>query len=133
MYTTDPIGDMFTRIRNAILIKNDEVLIPFSKFKHALVKILKEEGFIKFYEIVAINATQKNLKLGLRYAPDGRPLMSNLKRVSRPGKRIYVQKSQIPRVLNGLGLTLVSTSKGIFSGRTARLNNVGGELIGIVS
>ncbi len=132
MYTTDPIGDMFTRIRNAILIKSDEVVLPFSKLKHALVKILKEEGFIKFYEVVSVNQTQKNLKLGLRYTTDGRSMISDLKRVSKPGKRIYVQKSQIPKILNGLGLTFMSTSKGIMSGKSARLSNVGGELLGIV-
>ncbi len=132
MAIMDPVSDMFTRIRNAIGANHDEVNVPFSVFKLGIAKILKEEGFIKYYEIVSEDLKKKVLKIGLKYAPDGSSIISNLKNVSRPGKRQYLQKSEIPKIMSGFGICIVSTSKGVMSGRNARLKRVGGELVGII-
>jgi small subunit ribosomal protein S8 len=130
MTITDPIADMFTRVRNALGAKHDVVIVPFSKEKLGIVKILKEEGFIKYYEVS--NEEIKNIKIGLKYNLSGNPVITKIQRVSKPGKRVYLPKSEIPKVLNGFGVAIISTSKGILSGRTARLSNVGGELLGVM-
>lgn len=133
MSVTDPIADMFTRIRNAHLIKQDDVVFPFSKMKLSIIKILKEEGFIKYYEVLSEDLNKKQIKVGLKYTPDGRSLISKIERVSKPGKRVFVEKHKVPKVMNGFGICVLSTSKGVVTGRNARLTNVGGELLGIIS
>ena len=132
MAVMDPISDMFTRIRNAINARHDEVSFPFSTLKLAIIKILKEEGFIKFYEIVSTDLKKKVIKIGLKYSGSGKNVITKLETRSRPSHRVYVQKNEIPKVLNGFGTSILSTSKGVLSGRSARLQHVGGELIGIV-
>jgi len=133
MSGTHPISDMFTRIRNAFLVGQEEVVIPYSKLKLVVAKILKEEGFIKFYELQNDELKKQSIKLSLKYSQDGAPAISEISTVSRPGRRVYVKKAEIPKVLNGFGICILTTPKGVLSGRAARLANVGGELLGIVS
>jgi small subunit ribosomal protein S8 len=132
MKITDPIADMFTRIRNALNVKHDDVMIPYSKMKLEIAKILQEEGFVKKHEIIDSEASKRNIKINLKYDNKLNPLIRKIERKSLPGKRIYVRKSEVPKVLNGFGISIVSTSKGVMTGRNARLNNMGGELIGII-
>lgn len=124
---TDPIADMLTRIRNAIRIKADKVDIPISKVKLEIAKILKEEGFIRAYKIL------KDRKQGiLRIIPkymDNESVISGLKRISKPGRRVYVGSKEIPVVMGGLGIAIITTSKGILSDKVCRRNSVGGEVI----
>jgi small subunit ribosomal protein S8 len=124
---TDPIADMLTRIRNAMRIKADKVDIPISKMKLEIAKIMKEEGFIRAYKIL------KDRKQGiLRVIPkyvDDQSVITGLKRVSRPGRRYYVSKDAIPQVMGGLGVAVVTTSRGIMSDKTCRREGVGGEVI----
>ena len=110
MAITDPISDMFTRIRNALLIKNDEVVIPYSGIKLEIAKLLKEDGYIRFFE-VQDEQGKKSIKVGLKYDTKGTSVISEMVRSSRPGKRIYVKKKHVPKVLNGIGLSILSTSK----------------------
>ncbi len=132
MAISDPIADMFTRVRNALAARHDKVIIPFSNMKLAIAKILKDEGFIKYYEIVSEDLRKKTIKIGLKYDDSGRSLISTIRRISKPGRRHYVAKKEIPKVLNGFGISILSTPKGVLSGRAARLANVGGEYIGKV-
>lgn len=132
MTIIDPIADMFTRIRNGLLEKHETTVMPFSKIKVEIAKILKNEGFIKSYEVLSKDLVKKQLQLDLKYTEDGSSVISQIKRVSKCGKRVYVPKKRVPKVLNGFGLSIVSTSKGVLSGKDARINNVGGELIGEV-
>ncbi len=128
----DTIADLFTRIRNGGAVKHSDVEIPFSRMKLSVVKILKDEGFIKFFDVVSEDLNKKAIKIGLKYGPDGRHVVSEIRKVSRSGKRIYVKKASVPKVRNGFGVSILSTSLGVMSGRSARLSNVGGELIGII-
>ena len=128
MSVTDPISDMLTRIRNAIMVRHDSVLIPASKMKLALTKILKEEGFVSGYEVLR-GRPQRMIKLYLRYDDKKQPFLTGLKRVSKPGLRVYVQSREIPRVYGGLGIAILSTSKGVMTGREAWRQRVGGELL----
>jgi small subunit ribosomal protein S8 len=128
----DTIADLFTRIRNGGAVKHSDVEIPFSRMKLSVVKILKDEGFIKFFDVVNEDLNKKAIKIGLKYGPDGRHVVSEIRKVSRSGKRIYVKKASVPKVRNGFGVSILSTSLGVMSGRSARLSNVGGELIGII-
>jgi small subunit ribosomal protein S8 len=123
---TDPIADMLTRIRNAILASHDQVMIPSSRVKQEISKILKGEGYIEDFE-VREDRKQGTLRIRLKYGPDGERVINGVERVSRPGRRVYVGSQEIPDVLGGLGITILSTSKGIVDGRTARQLNVGGE------
>ena len=133
MTFSDPIADMFTRIRNALKAGHESTKMPFSSLKLDVVKILKEEGFVKYYEVQDEDGgKKKNVKVGLKYDSDKFPVIKTIKKISKPGCRVYVQKSEIPKVLKGFGISIVSTSKGVLSGREARLNNVGGELLGII-
>lgn len=125
---TDPIADMLTRIRNAAMARHDFVLVPSSKVKLALAKILRDEGFIKEYEVVK-GKQQRVIKIYLKYTDKKEPVIEGLQRVSKPGLRIYVSKSEIPRVYGGLGIAIMSTPKGIISGKKAWHEGVGGELI----
>lgn len=128
MTVTDPIADMLTRIRNAIMARHDNVSVPTSKMKLAIARILKEEGFITDYEI-GRDKPHRDIKISLRYFDDNQPAITGLKRVSKPGLRVYVQKQEIPRVYGGLGIAVISTSKGVKSGQQAWRQGTGGELL----
>ena len=128
MAITDTVADMLTRIRNASHARHKEVEIPSSIFNLAVVRILKEEGYIKDYELMKDNK-QGIIKVQLKYDPSKKEIVSVIKRVSKPGLRIYVKKAQVAKVLNGLGISILSTSKGIITDRKAREMGVGGELI----
>lgn len=128
MTASDPIADMLTRIRNGLMVHQDSVLVPASKEKLAIAKLLKEEGFLADYELLR-GKPQRVLKVHLRYGEDGQPFITGLKRVSRPGLRVYVGKQEIPRLYGGMGLAVVSTPNGIVTGRQARRLGVGGELL----
>jgi len=128
MSMTDPIADMLTRIRNGIQAHHERVELPASKLKLEIAKILKSEGFISNYKIVE-GKYQGTLRVYLKYSDDGEPVIHGIERISRPGRRIYRNKSEIPRVLGGLGLSIVSTSRGILSGAEAVKTGVGGEVL----
>ena len=128
MTVTDPIADMLTRIRNAIMVRHDSVLVPASKIKLSVARILKAEGFITDYEVVK-GTPHREIKILLRYFEDSKPAISGLKRISKPGLRVYVQKREIPRVYGGLGIAIVSTSKGLRTGQQAWRQSSGGELL----
>jgi small subunit ribosomal protein S8 len=125
---TDPIADMLTRIRNAIMVRHDSVLIPASKIKLSMAKILKEEGFITDYEVVK-GKPHRLIKIQIRYLDNNVPAISGLKRISKPGLRVYVQKKEIPRVYGGLGIAILSTSQGLRTGHQAWRQGSGGELL----
>lgn len=128
MTVTDPIADMLTRIRNALAVEHDTVTIPASKVKNSMASILKEEGFISDFEVIK-NEPQDILRIHLRYDENREPMIRGLKRISKPGLRVYVRKNDIPRVFAGLGIAIVSTSKGIMTGRKAWREGAGGELL----
>ena len=128
MSMTDPIADMLTRIRNALMARQDRVDIPSSKTKVNLARILKDEGFIKNFKVVKDNK-QGVLRVFLKYGDDNTPVIKGLKRISKPSRRIYVPADEIPPVLSGLGVAIVSTSKGVMTDREARKQNVGGEMM----
>ena len=125
---TDPIADMLARIRNAVSAKHSRVDIPASKLKLEIARILKEEGYINNFVLKGEGA-KKTVRIFLRYDARGTSSITYLARVSRPGRRVYVGSHQIPRVLGGYGVNIVSTSRGLMSGKTARKENVGGELL----
>jgi len=131
MIVTDPIADMLTRIRNALTIKRNEVSIPASKTKNAIAEILFNEGFIESYELVDEN-NYKSIKIVLKYGPNGEKVIQGLKRISKPGLRVYAECQDIPKVLNGLGIAIVSTNKGIMTDKEARRQNIGGEVLAFV-
>jgi small subunit ribosomal protein S8 len=124
----DPIADMLTRIRNEILVKGEKVDIPASKMKVEIAKILKEEGFIKSYKIIR-DKKQGILRITLKYAPDNTPMISGLQRVSKPGRRVYVGKGEIPKVMGGVGIAILTTPKGILSDKECRKEGIGGEVL----
>ena len=125
---TDPIADMLTRIRNALAVDHSTVSMPTSKTKSAIAGILKSEGFISDFEVVK-SEPQDTLRLLLRYEEEGKPMIRGLKRLSKPGLRVYISKDEIPRVYGGVGITVVSTSKGMMTGSRAWRQKVGGELM----
>ena len=125
---TDPIGDMLTRIRNASSARHEKVLVPKSRLKIRIAEVLKEEGFIKDF-VVHQDGVQGAITILLKYSGDREPAISDIKRVSKPGLRRYVPTDEIPRVLNGMGIAILSTSKGVMADREARKQKVGGELI----
>lgn len=130
MNVSDPVADMLTRIRNAVSSRHDSVLIPASKTKVAIAKVLKEEGFIKDFVVVAEEGRpQPNLKVDLSYGGRRQTVLTGIQRVSKPGLRVYVQRREIPRVYGGLGIAILSTPKGIMSGQEARRQEVGGEVL----
>ena len=131
MIVTDPIADMLTRVRNALTIKKSEVVIPASKTKKAIAEILFNEGFIEKYEIID-DGNYKSIKISLKYGPNGEKVIQGLKRISKPGLRVYAESQDIPKVLNGLGIAIVSTNKGIMTDKEARNQNVGGEVLAFV-
>jgi len=131
----DPIADMFTRIRNASAVKKAEVVLPLSKLKHEVAKILETEGWIKKAEIVpgGLNGRHNNfdeLKIQLKYRKNGKPQIATINRISRPGLKIYVNKDQIPTVLSNFGIAIISTSKGLMTNKEAKKQNIGGEVLG---
>ncbi|APP02447.1 30S ribosomal protein S8 [Lactobacillus delbrueckii] len=128
MVLTDPIADFLTRIRNANMAKHDSVEIPASNIKKSLAEILKQEGFIRDYEVTE-DGKQGVIKITLKYGPNGERVISGLKRISKPGLRNYVSADNLPKVLNGLGIAIVSTSAGILTDKEAREKKVGGEVI----
>ena len=128
MSLTDPIGDMFSRIRNGQMRSLDSINIPSSNFRKNILKILKEEGYIKDYYIEKTENNKINLKINLKYY-EGDPVIKEIKRISKPGRRVYSRATSIPKVMNGLGLAILSTPKGVMSDAEARKNNVGGEVI----
>ena len=128
MTMTDPIADMLTRIRNAVMVRHEFVLVPASRIKIAIAKILREEGFIKDYEVLK-SAPQRVIKIYLSYKENKEPVLIGLKRVSKPGLRFYVQKGEISRVYGGLGIAILSTPLGLMTGKQARRKGVGGEVL----
>ena len=125
---TDPIADMLTRIRNSVLIKAEKVDIPASRLKVEIAKIMKEEGFIKSYKIIK-DKKQGILRITLKYTQDNRPLVEGLKRISKPGRRVYVGKDEVPSVIGGMGIAVVTTPKGIMTDKVCRREGVGGEVL----
>ena len=128
MTLSDPVADMLNRIRNAIMMRHDTVMVPASKIKIALGKVMKDEGFIGDYQIIK-GKVQDDIKIYLRYTEKNDPFISGLERVSKPGLRIYVQRGEIPRVHGGMGVAIVSTARGVMTGKQAWREKVGGELI----
>ena len=129
MAMTDPIADMLTRIRNASSVKHDQVDIPASKVKRELARILKEEGYVRDYKIVSNERNHPMIRVFLRYGPEKRRVIGGIRRISKPGLRVYASKNEIPKVLGGLGVAVLSTSKGVVSDRQARKEGIGGEVI----
>ncbi len=128
MSLTDPIGDMFSRIRNGQMRSLNSIDIPSSNFRKNILKILKEEGYIKDYYIEKTENNKTNLKINLKYY-EGDPVIKEIKRISKPGRRVYSRANSIPRVMNGLGLAILSTPKGVMTDAEAKKNNIGGEII----
>lgn len=131
MVMTDPIADMLTRVRNANSVYHDKVEIPASKIKQAVAEMLKSEGFIKDFELIK-DDKQGVLKISLKYGPNREKVITGIKRISKPGLRVYAKKDQIPRVLGGLGVAIISTSKGIMTDKQARKEGLGGEVMAYV-
>lgn len=136
MITTDPIADLLTRIRNALTARKETVSIPLSKTKKAIADILLEEGYISAVEVVKekddSNKEHDVIKVTLKYGPANQKVITNLKRISKPGLRVYANCEDLPKVLDGLGIAIISTSKGIMTDKHARANKVGGEVLAYV-
>ena len=128
MTMNDTISDMLTRIRNALMSKKSEVVLPFSNFKNSLALVLQNEGYLLKVETKELEGF-KHLVLRLKYDPQGQPIITGIQRISKPGQRIYSTRTEIPKVLGGIGTTIVSTSKGLMTDREARKNKVGGEIV----
>lgn len=131
MQITDPIADMLTRIRNANSSRHETVNIPSSKIKVEIAKILLDEGYIAGYEVIE-DGLQGIIKVTLKYGPNKQKVITGLKRISKPGLRVYATKEELPRVLRGLGIAIISTSKGIMTDKKARSENVGGEVLAFI-
>jgi len=131
MLVTDPIADMLTRIRNAQIAKHDVVMIPASNMKKAIAKILLQEGYVKNVDFIA-DGMAGNIKLTLKYVENKQNVIVGLKRISRPGLRVYAPCDELPKVLGGLGIALISTSKGVMTDKEARKNQVGGEVLAYI-
>jgi small subunit ribosomal protein S8 len=131
MSMSDPIADMLTRIRNAQMVGHAEVAMPASRLKASIAKVLKDEGYIEDFALRE-NGTRKELRIGLKYYA-GRPVIERLERVSKPGLRVYRGRDDIPKVMNGLGVAILSTSRGVMTDRKARADGVGGEVLCIVA
>ena len=131
MQITDPVADMLTRIRNANTAKHESVDVPASNLKKAIAKILLDEGYIKSFEVVE-DGTQGIIRIQLKYLAGKEKVISGLRRVSKPGLRVYAGADELPRVLKGLGIAIISTSKGVMTDKKARANHVGGEVLAFV-
>ena len=132
MVTTDPIADMLTRIRNANSAKHKTVDVPASNMKLAIAKILLDEGYIKSFEEIKEENNQGIIRITIKYTENGKRVIDGLKRISKPGLRVYASKDELPKVLNGLGIALISTSKGIMTDKEARKEGLGGEVLAYV-
>ena len=132
MAMTDPIADMLTRIRNGLNANLTTVEIPCSKVKVEIARILKQEGYINDYTVAGETAKEKTITVELKYGPEKQKVISGLKRISKPGLRVYARNDAVPRVLNGLGIAIISTSKGIMTDRDARKQHLGGEVVAYV-
>lgn len=128
MAMTDPIADMLTRIRNASSVKHETVEVPASKMKKEIARILLEEGYIRGYDVIE-DTKQGMIKIQLKYAGNGQRVITGLKKISKPGMRVYADRQSVPRVYNGIGISIISTSKGVLTDRQAREKGVGGEVI----
>ena len=128
MTTSDPIADMLTRIRNAQSARHPKVDVPASKLKMEIARILKEEGFIANFKMTE-EGSQKSVRIYLKYTPGNAPVISRIERISRPGCRVFVGSKDVPRVLGGLGINILTTPRGVMTGSTARKENIGGELL----
>ena len=128
MTISDPIADMLTRIRNAIMARHDFVLVPASRMKLSIARILREEGFINDYEVLR-GKPHRTIKIHLKYSDKNQSVLSRLERVSKPGLRVYAQRKEIPRVYGGIGIAIISTPKGVMTGQQARRQGLGGELL----
>jgi small subunit ribosomal protein S8 len=126
--TTDPVADMLTRIRNALKARHPKVDVPASRLKLDIARILKEEGYITNYKL-AEEGARKTIKIYLKYTPENVPVISRLERVSRPGCRVYVGRKEIPRVLGGMGVNILTTPRGVMTGKNAHKEGVGGEIL----
>lgn len=131
MVVTDPIADMLTRIRNALIVRHATVDVPSSKIKKAIAQILLDEGFIKGFEIVK-EGSFDTIRITLKYGPNKEKVIVGLKRISKPGLRVYAQSTELPKVLGGLGIAIISTSKGIMTDKDARKAKVGGEVLAYI-
>ena len=128
---TDTIADMLTRIRNALIAKHDSVEIPASTMKKAIAQILVDEGYVKSFEVIA-DGEKKTIRIQLKYGANKQRVIVGIKRISRPGLRVYARKDEMPKVLGGLGIAIVSTSRGVMTDREARKQGVGGEVLASV-
>ncbi|MDF0727564.1 30S ribosomal protein S8 [Cytobacillus sp. S13-E01] len=131
MVMTDPIADMLTRIRNANMVRHEKLEIPASKIKRDIAEILKREGFVRDVEYVEDNK-QGIIRIFLKYGANNERVITGLKRISKPGLRVYAKADEVPRVLNGLGIAIISTSQGVFTDKEARQKQAGGEVLGYV-
>ena len=131
MLVTDPIADMLTRIRNPLIVKHDTVEVPVSVMKRSIADILLNEGYIKGYTINE-EGVEPMMVINLKYGPNRQKVITGLKRISKPGLRVYARKDNLPKVLNGLGIAIISTSKGIMTDREARKQGVGGEVLAYI-
>jgi small subunit ribosomal protein S8 len=132
MIVTDPIADLLTRIRNGLTARHDNVYVPLSREKKAIADILVEEGYIKSAEVVRGDGGQSGLNIVFKHSGKGSRVLNNLRRISKPGLRIYANADKLPKVLNGLGIAIISTNKGIMTDKKARAANVGGEVLAYV-
>ena len=132
MNMTDPIADMLTRIRNGVQARKETVEIPASKTKLEIAKILKSEGYIINYAVTGENAAEKKITVTLKYGPNDEKVISGIKRISKPGLRVYAKYDALPRVLNGLGIAIISTSNGMMTDKEARAKHAGGEVVAYV-
>ena len=131
MVMTDPIADMLTRIRNANMVRHEKLEVPASKIKKEIAEILKREGFVRDFELIEDNK-QGIIRIFLKYGANNERVITGLKRISKPGLRVYAKTGEVPRVLNGLGIAIVSTSNGVFTDKEARAKQVGGEVLAYV-
>jgi small subunit ribosomal protein S8 len=131
MSMTDPVSDFLTRLRNAAAAQHHDVAIPASRFKRELARILKEQGYIEDYEVIDPSAERPGglIRITIKYTPERKPVITGLERVSRPGRRTYVDHAHIPRIQGGMGTAILSTSKGVMTGHDARREGVGGEVV----
>ncbi|MBR2467755.1 MAG: 30S ribosomal protein S8 [Clostridia bacterium] len=130
MITTDPIADMLTRMRNALTVKHNTVTVPASKMKVAIAELLKNEGYINEFSVT--EGAKSSIVIDLKYGPNNQKVINGLKRISKPGLRIYAGYEDLPKVLNGLGIAIISTSKGLMTDRQAREQKIGGEVLAYV-
>ena len=132
MNMTDPIADMLTRIRNGVQARHESVEVPASKMKLEIAKILKEEGYITSYSVEGETVSDKMIHIVLKYGPNKEKVITGIKRISKPGLRVYASKDELPKVLGGLGTAIISTNKGVLTDKEARKENVGGEVLAFI-